>query len=612
MAPSDNPNTDGTVVPYVSWVVAVLSTVPVGFVVIGILIWHFVLGRGQQRQGEHPDHAWKPLFLRWSTLLLLLGLIGALVILLQSASLAFGKGVSDTTTQSTTQIHVVVVETEVVSSAASVKQFLATDSGPSTTFTTRTGWISSKSSTGGWMAQQGAPTTTGSWPSHTPKPSGPVTSWSFQNQDVILSWETEYFIGTFLPTLLASLFANPWRLIDHDTKTLEPFAHLSRPGGGTAARTILLHYEGISGLVRVITQSPSPDHVVVTLSTLLMYSAALLSPLAAVSVRMGLEGDCLQDYRLSCTGTLRASDKVIRGTQALLCLVGCFTFAYCLLLGATWRKRAFGVTSDPRSILGIAKLSLNPFLTAALHGIPLQRSDGSFCGKEAAYALRSTSFQFGYVSFPPADQEYAILVSDENAGRLERLEESVKLEDRNTTDVPSHDISPSPATLRRRLLKSTLMVKIAVFALLLAALISMILWYLFYPDTDTDFERFMNSEKFGVRFLFTLFGVLIGFGWGAVLSGKPKRDYEELDIRTDTFCRDGGKNAPVEHVTTSHERSIFNHDASVTEPLRRHRHVPPPRAKAACTPVFHSHNERLSADIPCQRTFQPCDYSDDF
>jgi hypothetical protein len=198
--------------------------------------------------------------------------------------------------------------------------------------------------------------------------------------DVRLSWETEYFIGTFLPTLLASIFAIPWKILDHDTKTLEPFAHLARPGGGTATQTILLHYNGVSGLIHTLSTVFSADHAAVTLSTILKYSAALLSPLAAEGVHMGLQGACLLDFRESCTGTLRASATVVHVAQALLGVMGCAVVAYLLLLGGTWRNGAFGVASDPRCILGITCLSLNPFLRAVFGRESVQDPEGIFSG----------------------------------------------------------------------------------------------------------------------------------------------------------------------------------------------------------------------------------------
>jgi hypothetical protein len=331
-----------------------------------------------------------------------------------------------------------------------------------------------------------------------------------------MSWETEYFIGTFLPVLLASIFAIPWKILDHDTKSLEPFAQLARPGGGSASETILLHYDGVSGLVHALLAFRSTTHAPVALSTVLKYSAGLLSPLAAESVRLRLEGACLQDWKAHCTGTLRASDPVIRVTQVLLCFMGCAGFAYLLLVGATWRDSGFGVSSDPRSIVGISSLSLNPFLVAMMRMPQLAKADGSFSVRKAAQVLGSARFRLGYVSLAPAEQEYAILVSDETS-----IRNNGKHEGQGQTNQAYHETGHVAPQKQHKFAASRLLAKLAGFGIFLAGLIFLILWYRLSPNTDTGFERFMDSQStFGVRFLFTCFGVLVGFGWGAVFSGK--------------------------------------------------------------------------------------------
>ncbi|KAH8908564.1 hypothetical protein BR93DRAFT_966622 [Coniochaeta sp. PMI_546] len=346
----------------------------------------------------------------------------------------------------------------------------------------------------GWLTTSPTPTSTSAPP--------PGIGWLVVGVDSWMSWETEYVVGTFLPTLLASIFAIPWKILDHDTKTLVPFAQLARPGGGPAAQTILLHYDGISGLVRALAAFVSSHHAPVALSTFLRYSAALLSPLAAESVRLGLQGACLQDWKAHCTATLRASESVILFTQVLLSLMGCAVFAYLLLMGTTWRNRGFGVYSDPRSIVGIASLSLNPFLSAVLRAKQLEKEDGTFSARRAARVLGSTRFELGYVSLAPGIQEYAILVSNVAAG----LRNNGKYGEQATrTNLVGDELVQTSE--RHRFAVSGLVAKLAAFCLFLVGLIFLILWYRLAPNTDTAFEGFMDSQStFGVRFLFTCFG----------------------------------------------------------------------------------------------------------
>jgi hypothetical protein len=334
-----------------------------------------------------------------------------------------------------------------------------------------------------------------------------------------MSWGTEYFVGTFLPTLLASLFAIPWKILDHDTKSLEPFARLARQGGGSAAETILLRYDGLSGLIHAILAARSLDNAPVALSTLLRYGAALLSPLAAESVRLRLEGTCLKDSKASCTGRLHASQPVVHATQALLGLMGCAVFAYVLSVTATGRRLGFGVSSDPRSIAGMASLSLNPYLMAVLRRVEIENEDGTLSVKKATRALASTTFEFGYVALGPGHQEYAILVTDKTT--IVRDGDSQQQEEKAVVKTGSRKIWHAPPIWCRRSAMLGLMVRLAGFGVFLAGLIFLIMWYRLSPNTDTGFERFMNSQStFGVRFLFTCFGVLVGLGWGSIFGGR--------------------------------------------------------------------------------------------
>lgn len=57
------------------------------------------------------------------------------------------------------------------------------------------------------------------------------------------------------------------------------------------------------------------------------------------------------------------------------------------------------------------------------------------------------------------------------------------------------------------------------FACALAALTAIVLWYRF-SDSDNVIFEFMQSQNFGVRFLFTVFGVLIRLFWDYARTGK--------------------------------------------------------------------------------------------
>ena len=71
---------------------------------------------------------------------------------------------------------------------------------------------------------------------------------SLRNGGIVLAASTEQFssaatfLSTYLPTLLSITLSIAWSWVDLDTKLLEPYFQMSKPGGATAADSILLHY----------------------------------------------------------------------------------------------------------------------------------------------------------------------------------------------------------------------------------------------------------------------------------------------------------------------------------------------------------------------------------
>ncbi|KAG8353793.1 hypothetical protein FVEN_g8174 [Fusarium venenatum] len=465
-------NTIGYTIPGSSRIFAALSTVPFLLVIAGLLFYvclSHIWTKITKRHLKSIKPRWKPLSLRTPTLLLYLALTLALILLLESASLALPGSQTDVTTDDS-------------SSATSTYTFVpAQTSDMSAAYSDITSEPLAK--------RGGGPTAP-----------APNIGWLSLGDDGWLSAQTSYFIGTFVPTLVASLFSILWKVLDTETKTLEPFAQLATPGGGTASNTILLHYSGIHGFLSSITGLFN-GHVAVTLSTVLKYSSALLIPLAAEAVHLKLQGGCLQDWTDHCTAVLQASDPVIRIAQALLAFMACLNLVYLVLVS----RRRLGVSFDPRSILGMASLAINPYLSALMRRLPTG-SDGMFLLDEASSTLGKHKFEFGHITYLSGEQEYGIIVTNGDTQDQSPLAKST------TTKVNTTQSST------RSMLLSVLM--ILGFAMFIIGICILILYYRL-TDDNTGFERFMDSQStFGVRFLFTVFGLIIGFGWAAIFQGK--------------------------------------------------------------------------------------------
>lgn len=519
----------GSTVPGSSRVVALLSIVPVLLAILGLLVRCYVSSKNQNqntRQLKLNHAGWKPTSLQGPTQLIFLGFIIMFIILLESASLALPERQASEAALSATYMSEATSPMSYIAEAPLTTDILAR-TGPHGFLANSTNSTSIASSpisvpgpSTGWLmtltiTPSALPQGTG-WLS-TPTPLGPTTpppvvGWLSLDEDGWLSPGLAYFIGTFLPTLLASIFSIPWKILDLDTKSLEPFGQLARLGGGRASQTLLLQYNGISGLFSAL-MALFTGHSAVALSTLLKYSSALLIPLAAESVRLTLEGECLQDWTKHCTATLQASDNVIRTAQVLLSVMACAVIAYLVLL----HGRSFGVASDPRSILGIATLSLNPYLTTIMCSIS-PGSDGMFSARKASEALGERKFEFGYVTYPSGEQEYGIIVTRDDAVAQSMTPRKPEVGNPNqTSDHPPGEVG---RRARKRSVGFWTHVKVVGFAIFVLCLMILILYYRLTYE-DTGFEKFMDSQSpFGVRFLFTVFGVISEFGWSSIFSGK--------------------------------------------------------------------------------------------
>ncbi|KAG8355421.1 hypothetical protein FVEN_g6638 [Fusarium venenatum] len=544
-----------------SRLVALFSIIPILLAILGLMAWRFLRCR-RRRTAENLELSpfrWKPSSLKYSTLIIYLALIFTLIILLEAARLALPeRGASEAAARSSAAREVVIVtktlvvraDSHLVTIIPTQAQALSVFSDEETTFIetaqeptegwltvgevspsltdptsteqpTAVGWLSDPTSITepgepvsgtGWLPLSepdptsteqptGAPPGSVGWlpgPTLTtelpPAAPGPGIGWLL-NEDAELSPHTMYFIGTFLPVLIASIFAIPWKILDHDVKSLEPFAQLASSSGKTAPHNLLLHYNGVSGFMAVFT-APFTGHSAVALSTFLSYSSALLIPLATGSIGLTLQGECLQNWKKQCSAALEAADPTIRATQGLLAAMACAVIVYMVLL----RGRTFGVMSDPRSMLGIASLSLNPYLSAVVRRITL-RPDGMFSTARAAAMFEGRTFQFGYISYATGEQEYGIIVAND----------FIESHDQILGSPPALDVGAS-----KRWIVSGILMRVISFTIFILSVCILILYYsLTY--TDSGFERFMSSQKrFGPRFLFALFGVIVGFGWTSI------------------------------------------------------------------------------------------------
>jgi hypothetical protein len=168
----------------------------------------------------------------------------------------------------------------------------------------------------------------------------------------------------------------------------------------------------------------------------------------------------------------------------------------------TMRGRDTGVAADPRSLASVSMLMRNPMvrqlfrrLVTGCRALPL--TEDYICRRIGRVRLCLG----GFVN-KDGHADYGILTVNSD-GQIDRdSDEEIYVKD----PLPQTPIFHICAFL-------------SVFIIFLIGFIVLIYYYL-HTVSDTLFERFMGSVKFGGRFLFACCGVVINFAWLVVFNGK--------------------------------------------------------------------------------------------
>lgn len=321
----------------------------------------------------------------------------------------------------------------------------------------------------------------------------------------------QYFIGMFLPTLLAIALAIPIRILDVNAKILQPWHELTHARGAPGRASLCKDTSGWPSVTASV-RSLAGGQALVFLTTLLVVASALLIPLAAEAVAFDLRGvGCAvgSGSARNCAYVLSVFGQAADATLACLALMGAAVFLVLVVL-VRWRS---GVGTNPWSVCGTASLALNADVRRLFTSLPA----GVDMGKMPASLLQSVLadhwFKLGYFYGPNGTVEYGIMLDDSRGADYvpDHLGDDVK-------EPQDHHAAPTKASHHLPFLMLGYAGRL-VFLFVLCGLLALVLYYN-NTGGDTPFENFMDSESFGVRFLFTGVGVIISFFWASFFSGK--------------------------------------------------------------------------------------------
>lgn len=333
----------------------------------------------------------------------------------------------------------------------------------------------------------------------------------------------QYFIGAFLPTIVAVFFAIPWYLLASALQEMEPFFQLQRPEGTPASNSILLDYQHTISVIATLN-AMTRGHFLVWGSGLISIAVSLLAPLAPETVYIGFvgQGVCTATSgRLACTPRLGVHLITARVVQGILVFIAALTLA---LIIAISRKRS-GVYSNPLSIASAATILQDQNLIDEVRQLDPYTMDPNILKT----ALQGQRYRIGSYEDAHGRQSYGLMICDSSAASHETDGCTQKHRGKKYISIfgssAEEDTSVQPKANARMLSADLLTqpVGVAVYALLVVALEVVVIYYN-WTGGDTGFQRFMESQSFGVTFLFTALGVGIKMYWTLLDDGKSFLD----------------------------------------------------------------------------------------
>lgn len=382
----------------------------------------------------------------------------------------------------------------------------------------------------------------------------------------ISSWQ--YFLGTFMPTLLAICVTAPVAAVDLNAKLFQPFHALALADGADGPDSMTLRFTGLRAVFTSVSLFVR-GHPVPLITTSLVWLSWLVAPLASEAIGFKVHGEC--DH-LSIAGCGIAFGVSPAPAKALIAVMAAMLLLLAVLTIMLHRWET-GLYSNPWSVAGIAALSLCDDLRAPLvrmrgdattnlsngvdpteadldalfaHGrfrlklFHVPRADlddldardpdvDSVLGEKERAAMGAAAWSIGNGGRAPRHRrrpstDYGIvplwgyggdtastigMPSGCSVGTGTVLTECTALDKEKAHATPPRQVPFVALTYTGRGIFVTILVGIAV-----------LLIYYHMLHEDNAFELFMDSQAFGVKFLFAAMGTCITFFWASFFQSE--------------------------------------------------------------------------------------------
>ncbi|KAJ8118053.1 hypothetical protein OPT61_g888 [Boeremia exigua] len=296
-----------------------------------------------------------------------------------------------------------------------------------------------------------------------------------------------YFLGAYVPTLLAIVLGIWWKCVFARLKEMEPYYQLARKIGAQPKDSLFLSYLP-DALPSVFFKSLRSRHWLTFIGAVNMALLIFFTLLAAETLHMVGVGDgcgVVVDAQGSSNDDCEMELVVKPALGFLLGGVLLAVLFSVVLLLVRLRRHSSGLVSEATSIAGIASLS-----TPAL-------------SRESPHTLRNSSRRF------------ALVFSE--GGATTTIVETTPLAQEPMLQL-SHSLQPSVSGTIKKSHWEMNPIILTLFLIYQSAILAIILYYRYVskPGTDDPIEDFMDSESFGIRLFMTGLGLGTKFYWGWV------------------------------------------------------------------------------------------------
>lgn len=308
--------------------------------------------------------------------------------------------------------------------------------------------------------------------------------------------QSDYFIGKFLPPIVAVLLAMGISALNQAAQQYQPFAALTREGGALGREALLLSFDGWMNIYLpfklLFNNQPLPF-----LTSLAVWSSGFVAPLSSEAIGLKIYGRCSKNAIDGCALELGVSNKA---AYALIGLLGALIILLAFTLSVISRHWRTGVYANPWCAVNTAALvARNPEI----------RCMGSSDWKDLKNAVTEKRFAMGWFRNQEGRDEYGVIV----VGDVDR---DITAPYNNTPYTEGMAYRPQT---RRRAPQTFMALSFwyrFTFLVFLICLLGFVGYYHFvdtFGSVPKNLKKLMESQEFGVRFVCSALGVIVVFCW---------------------------------------------------------------------------------------------------